>query len=420
MIGRLVFRTLWRSPRRLLIGLVGVALPVGIFAATAFFVDTATRQMTTHALLPVQIDMQVLANSPAVDTAAVGARLARTPRVAAVEPFAAVSLAAVLSSSPTPTDVRVFAVRADYLANHPWVHATSGSLTPGGVLIADPLASAAGQPGSPVKLIIPGQATPVQLTVGGTVDLRKADTWFASTSADNQGEVRFVPAAIVVDYTTFEQQLLPALRAAAANATPTQGTTTPTPGTVSLQEHVTIGRTPFASDPSVALGRSTALRRTLERTAPGQITALDNLGDALGAARGDAINAKVLFLFLGVPGVLVAAGLALATGGALAAAQRREVALLRLRDATTTQISRLTTGVALTVGVVGSAAGLGLAVLAVTALLGGKVWRGASTGSVAVSGALALIVGLAVTALTVRSTTRSARASSVVAQRSQL
>ena len=50
MIPRFVARTLVRSPRRLLVGVVGIAIPVALFAGTAFFVDTATRSMTSRTI----------------------------------------------------------------------------------------------------------------------------------------------------------------------------------------------------------------------------------------------------------------------------------------------------------------------------------------------------------------------------------
>jgi putative ABC transport system permease protein len=416
VIARYVARTLLRAPRRLLIGLIGVAIPVALFAGTAFFVDTATRSMTTHAVVPVQIDMQVLAKSADVNMTAVDDRLAHLPHVRAAERYAQVDLPATVPGSAAPGLVRVFAVDPSYLDTHSWVHATSGALT-GGVLVADSLASAAPTvPGTVVQLQIPGGPA-LDLPVTGTVDLRKADTWFAVTTGDNQGDVRFVPGSLVVDYSVFEQRLLPALR---GNALAASTTAPDAPGVVSLQGHVSIEHGVFDADPSVALTRSTGLRRTLERSSPGQITAIDNLGDALGAAKGDAINAKILFLFLGVPGVLVAAGLAVATATALAAAQRREVALLRLRGATARQISTLAAATALTVGLGGSVAGLGLGALAVTALLGPSVWRGAAANSVVISSVLAVTLGLVVTGISLRSTTRAAQRASVVNQRRQL
>jgi hypothetical protein len=96
------------------------------------------------------------------------------------------------------------------------------------------------------------------------------------------------------------------------------------------------------------------------------------------------------------------------------------LALLRLRGATARQISTLAAATALTVGLGGSVAGLGLGALAVTALLGPSVWRGAAANIVVISSVLAVTLGLVVTGISLRSTTRAAQRASVVNQRRQL
>ena len=426
MIGRLAFRTVLRSPRRFGLGLLGIALPVALFCATAFYVDTSAKQLSSHAVAAVQIDMQVLATSPATTSAALDAALTGLPHVRQVEPFATVDLLATLPGGGAPRTVRVFSVLPSYLVNHPWVKTTSGNLA-GGAMLADTLGSTTvpGQGRGSIQLQIPGAGT-VGVPVVGTVDLRKADTWFALTTGDNQGNVVFFPDSIVVDYGVFSKTILPALRVSQLQtSTPAVGTgTVPasgnTIGTVSVQAHVEIDRSVLASDPSVALARTTAIRRSLERALPGQVTALDNLGDSLNAAKGDAANAKVLFLFLGIPGVLVAGGLALTTSAALASARRREVGLIRLRGASGKQVTTLAVITASIVGVIGSVLGVALAALSVTALLGKGIWNGVSTSSIAVSVGFGLVVGVLVTAVTVLSSIREAKQLDIVSQRHQL
>ena len=67
--------------------------------------------------------------------------------------------------------------------------------------------------------------------------------------------------------------------------------------------------------------------------APRQDYLLDNISNTLQVARADAAVAKRMFLFLGLPGLLLAAFLAAYAGSILARAQRREQANLRLRGA---------------------------------------------------------------------------------------
>src|ERR1700681_1653545 len=57
-------RDLTRNPRRTLASVVGVALAVGLFSSTAFFVDGSAARMTERAIAPVAIDMQADLSSP--------------------------------------------------------------------------------------------------------------------------------------------------------------------------------------------------------------------------------------------------------------------------------------------------------------------------------------------------------------------
>src|ERR1700674_2451754 len=61
---RYSLRDLIRNPRRTLASVVGVALAVGLFSSTAFFVDGSAARMTERAIAPVAIDMQAGLTSP--------------------------------------------------------------------------------------------------------------------------------------------------------------------------------------------------------------------------------------------------------------------------------------------------------------------------------------------------------------------
>ena len=103
----------------------------------------------------------------------------------------------------------------------------------------------------------------------------------------------------------------------------------------------------------------TGAARNLEAASAGAAVVGDNLGAALDAARSDAAYAQVLFLFLGLPGAVLA-GLVTA---AIAAAGRdrgagRSRPWLRIRGASTTQMLRLAAVEAALVGVTGALAGL--------------------------------------------------------------
>ncbi len=101
-----------------------------------------------------------------------------------------------------------------------------------------------------------------------------------------------------------------------------------------------------------------------------------------------------MFVFLGLPGVVLAAFLAAYAGHILASTQRREQANLRLRGADRRQLGRVVGAQALAVAIAGSLAGTALGLAAVAVILGRHTLFAASAGQLAVSGLIAVVVGV--------------------------
>ena len=129
------------------------------------------------------------------------------------------------------------------------------------------------------------------------------------------------------------------------------------PDGVTTQVHVDRAAA-LAADPAAAYVQETGAAHNLEAASAGTAVVGDNLGAALDAARSDAAYAQVLFLFLGLPGAVLAALVTVAVAGAGAPRRRREQALARTRGAGTAQILRLAGVEALMVGAAGAASGL--------------------------------------------------------------
>jgi putative ABC transport system permease protein len=415
--------TVTRAPRRLVLGALGVAFPVAMFAATLFFIDDANRAMTQVALDPVQIEMRALATSLNVDMNSVAQQLSGAPGVTRVEPFAATD---VVVSAPGAGQwtARLFAVNPSYFRDRPWLHVTSGSLG-SGALLDQSLKDISGfSSASQVTIRLPGDAPPIALQrpVTGTVDLRSASTWFAVPYGEVQGDVVSVPRALVIDYATFQHDILPALQTWA-----TQGGISPVldPGAtdlppVSLEAHVSVDHTAYPSDPGRAAAWSEQLRRILEARAAGSILVADNAADTLTLAQADATNAKILFLLLGIPGVLAAGALGLAAGSALSEAHRKEEALLRLRGATGAEVARLAAMQAAFAGILGSLLGLIVAGAAVGFVAGRPVWRGVPAGRLALTASLAILIGTVATVIRLLRLRRAGRRSEVALERHAL
>ena len=384
-----------QAPRRLVLEAVGIAFPVAMLAATLLYVDDAVQSMTPVALAPVQVEMRAIAKTLDVDVAEVSTRLAQAPGVRRVEPFAAASVTVAPGTSGQVT-ARLFAVDPAYLDHHDWAKTVSGSLAKGALISQSVLASPGFEGAKTVTISLPGDAPDLNLTlpIGGTADLRNAATWFSVPYGAAQGDIVTVPRAIIIDYATYVRDILPVLKKWAG-----QGGLPPfDPGgdelpKASLEAHVTIDHATYPPDPGAAEIWTGKLQKALGLLAGAPVIVADNAAEALTESKQDATNAKILFLLLGIPGVLVAAVLGLTGVAALIEANRREVALLRMRGATTGQIAGLSSAQAVAAGIVGSLLGLLAAGLAVSAVTGRWVWQGVPAADLAVSVLPALAAG---------------------------
>ena len=342
------------------------------------------------------------------------------PAVARAEPFAATNVVVETPGAGKWT-ARLIAVDPSYFARRPWLRVVSGK-PGGGALLDEALRNTPGfASAASVSIALPGDAPKLSLTlpVTGAVDLRQATTWFSIPYGDVQGDVVAVPRSIVIDFSTFQRDMLPVLQEWA-----THGGISPVfdPGStdlppVSLESHVTVDHATYPPNPSRATAWSGQLRSLLERRAAGSILVADNAAETLVTAQSDATNAKILFLLLGIPGVLAAGALGLAAGSALAEANRREEALLRLRGATSGQVLRLAAADAAVVGLAGSVVGLLVAAATVSLVTGGPVWRGVAAGELANTAMLAVAVGAVTTVIRLIRLRSTERRSDVAVER---
>ena len=334
---------------------------------------------------------------PPVSLGQLASSIKTVPGVAAADQLASVDLPAgslKAGSKAVGQPLRLFAFDPSYLTHYPMVRVTGGSYADGTVLLSPDAAQALGaSPGSTIALTVPGRRASLQLTVGGLADFSKADPLFAARSADNQGEFIQVPNVLVVPLSTFAT-ILPALKADAASATPVLKTPV-------MEVDVRLDHSRLATDPTLAAVKTQGLKRSIERLEPGRVSVIDNLSDALVAATGDSILAKVLFLFLGLPGVLVAAYLSRYAGGLLAEARRREQATLRARGAQPRHLISDLTYTALGIAILGSALGLAIGLATTVLVLGPAALTSASQQSFLLSAAVSIGAGVVITLLAV-------------------
>jgi putative ABC transport system permease protein len=380
------------------------SLAPGAKVTVTYGVDVVTDVATTQALAmrgtisSAEEPGPTAANGPqALSLSQLSDRVLKVPGIKSADPLGTVDFAPGsirAASKPVGETLRVLAVNPDYLQHYTFIRLSSGAYGLGSVVLSPEAATRLGvQSGQTLALTIPGRAAPLALQVGGIADFSQADAVFASRSPDGQGEFAPVPNVIVVPVSTFENDILSALRADASSDTPLLKTTP------FLELDLHVDRANLNSDPNEAAVFTQGLKRSIERVAPGQVAVIDNLSDTLNTARGDATLAKILFLFLGLPGVVLAAYLSRYAGGLLAQAQRRERATLRARGAQPRHLVRALTYTTVLIAVLGAILGLGLGVVAVLVMLGPAALSTASHASLVISALISVAAGAATTAL---------------------
>ena len=220
------------------------------------------------------------------------------------------------------------------------------------------------------------------MTVNGVVDLPAADSLFQAIGTA-PGSAPIAPPDNVV--------LLPAALFSKLFPAGAPGVTT--------QLHIELART-LPADPGAAFAQVVGRAKNLEAALSGSGLIGDNLAARLDAARSDAVYAQLLFLFLGLPGVVLAALLAAVVSAAGRERRRQEQALVRMRGGSTGAIVRLAAAEAVTVGSMASLLGLGAAVVAGHVAFGASGF-GATTSQAWAWTAMSVVVGIGLALITI-------------------
>ncbi|MBA3869970.1 MAG: hypothetical protein H0X30_12555, partial [Anaerolineae bacterium] len=388
-------RLVWRIPGRTLTYLFGLALAVGLFASILFFVDASARRMTTLALAPVQLDMVGHAITPDLNVIQSAQDLTTIEGIKAVEPvisadFATANKIGVAQGTPAG---RMFAITPTYLQTFELLNISQGTFDPKGVMISEVMAIAQQiKVGDRLSMTFKGIDKTIELPVTGVVDTSNADPLFAAGEAENA----LVANVVFVDINWFKANLYDGLKALPPT-TLTTGTTTTQVYALDPQLHMRIDRDTLSPNPTQANSQVIALRRLIERQFTGQLRVVDNLETAFKSAGSDILSAKILLIFLGLPGVALAAYLSKFAAELFAEAQRREFGLLRTRGATPRQIMAIVAATSILLAIGGSILGLILGTAGVALALGTSALSIANLPQLASSGLVALGAGLLLT-----------------------
>jgi putative ABC transport system permease protein len=375
-----------RQPARLLSCAAGIAVAVALLASLGSFLAHSKATMTSRALGAVAVDWQVQVQrggDPAAVTAAVQA--AAGTNSAQLVGFAHTSgLSATTTGSTQQTGPGVvLGLDPAYVDTFPGaIRTLVGSSR--GVLLAQQTAS--NLHAAPGDRVVIGRAglPPFTVTVAGVVDLPQADSLFQTVGAPAGAQPTAPPDNVLLLPKALWQHVFDSL-----NAT--------RPDLVSIQIHAARDHSRLPHDPAAAYTAVTAAAHNLEAATAGAAKVGDNLGAALAAARQDAAYAQVLFLFLGLPGAVLAGLLTATIAAAGAVRRRREQALLRVRGASERQLLGLVALEVAAIAVAGCILGLAGAAVVGRAVFGAASF-GTTTGAAVAWAALAAAAGLLIPA----------------------
>ncbi len=377
-----------RRGARLSATAAGVAVAVALLASIGAFVGASKATMTRRAGTAVAVDWQVQVQ-PGSDTRAVLRETAVAPGVSAAIPVefgTTTGFAATTGGTSQTTGPGVVLGLPDgYRTTFPNEVRDLAGATNGVLLAQQTAANLHAAPGDTVQI---GRAglPPIAVQVAGVVDLPQADTLFQDVGAPVGAQPQAPPDNVMLVPEASWHGMFDPLGAGR-------------PDLVHTQIHV--ARTHrLPGDPAAAYTFVSGQARNLEVKLAGSGLVGDNLGATLGAARKDALYAQVLFLFLGLPGAVLAGLLTAAVAAAGSDRRRREQALLRTRGATVRDLVGLALLEALVVGGVGSVIGLGLAAIVGRVAFGTAAF-GATTGSAVVWGLGSALVGLVIASLAI-------------------
>ncbi len=350
-----------RSPARLLAAAGGIAIAVALVAGLGGFLVGSEATMTHRASDQVAVDWQVEVATGQDSAPVLDATTASPGTVAALPVGFAESpgLHATVEGSTQDTGAaKVLGLPPGYAGTFPLaIRLLAG--TADGVLVAQQTAANLHVgPGDQVQIDRVGES-PLPVQVSGVVELPQADSLFQDVGAPSQSQPVAPPDNVIL----LPQDQFRAGYAELARSRPDQVTT---------QIHVRRDHAALPHDPASAYLAVTGAANNLSVQTSGAGVVGDNLGASLDAARSDAAYARLLFLFLGAPGVLLAVGLTGAITQAGAARRRREQAQLRARGSTPAQLMRLVVVEAVLVGLLGGA--LGLAVVALIGVASSGPW----------------------------------------------
>ncbi len=219
----------------------------------------------------------------------------------------------------------------------------------GPVLAQQTAANLHAGPGDKITISRIGQSQ-TEVTISGVIEMPSADQFFQVVNGAAQTARNAPPDNVL---------LLPADQWESMFGQQLENL----PQTAQRQIHASFNAAALPSDPVEAFVQATGQSNNLLAKLAGEGVVTNNLAARLDGVRQDSLFAKVLFLFLGLPGAVVALLLTVVLLQSGAERRRQEIGLLQLRGFTSRRIIGYGALESVIIGIFGAAIGLALAFL---------------------------------------------------------
>ena len=402
---RHTLRLVAREPRRSVVAVIGVAIASALVTSVLLFGAASGTTVTRRALADLAVDAQVILGRN-VDAAGARALVAADPATRAVAGLDLAhfdSAATNKSGTSTQTSVGVLlGIDPAYTSTTGLFALSSGSLAPGEIAISRDLASNLGTvPGDSIAFSLPGGAT-VTLRVSGIASIAGADLVLGPLDAAHRAVGANPPVNVaVMRLADLVSQVLPLIpdNATAKDpgsiGSPASGSGTPVfapEPAVRRELHVRLDHAQLPGDPVAAQGWLDAVRRRVECQGAGTFTWVDDATASLEPLAADLVWGQILFVFLALPGILLALALSRLAADATADTTRRHAALLRARGATRRQLRLVFVGATVLTALAGSVVGVALGAGVALGFFGGELAQAGGSGAILRSGLVALVL----------------------------
>lgn len=336
---------------RLLGAIVGVALTISLLASLGTFLASSSSTLTKRALSDVPVDWQVLLTSSA-DEQTVKDAIGKTTSYTAFEKVGYADAGGFIATTgktvQTTGPGKVLGISPGYRTIFPReIRQLTGSKQ--GILVFQQTAANLHvKEGDSVTIKRIGLPS-VRVMVDGVVDLPYANSLFQAIGVPPGAAPQAPPDnVLLIPIDEWHKIYDPQAKIR--------------PNAIHIQFHVRI-KHKLPTNPTVTYAYVKHLANNLEARIAGSGIVGNNIAVRLSAVRADAVYARVLFLFLGLPGAILAILLTISIAASGKKHRLQEQALLRTRGASIGQVLKFESMEAFIVGVGGIILGIALTYL---------------------------------------------------------